>query len=62
MTAHLEMATTGIALITLDNPPVNDLDLTRRAALAECFATVRHDARIRGAVLRETGRNILSRQ
>ncbi len=56
MTAHLEMATTGIALITLDNPPVNGLNLATRTALAECFAAVRHDARIRGAILRGAGR------
>lgn len=56
MTAHLEIVTTGVALITLDNPPVNGLNLTTRTALAEAFAAVRHDARIKGAILRGAGR------
>jgi enoyl-CoA hydratase len=56
MTAHLEMPTTGVALITLDNPPVNGLNLTTRTALAEAFAAVRQDARIKGAILRGAGR------
>lgn len=56
MTAHFEMASTGVALITLDNPPVNGLNLNTRTALAEAFAAVRHDARIKGAILRGAGR------
>jgi enoyl-CoA hydratase len=56
MTAHLEMATPGVALITLDNPPVNGLNLATRTALAEAFAAVCHDKRIKGAILRGAGR------
>jgi len=56
MTAHLEMATTGIAVVTLDNPPVNGLNLATRAALAGAFARIRSDAHIEGAILRGDGR------
>jgi enoyl-CoA hydratase len=56
MTAHLEMATTGVALLTLDNPPVNGLNLATRTALAEAIDCVRDDGRIKGAILRGAGR------
>jgi enoyl-CoA hydratase len=56
MTAHLEIAAGGIAVITLDTPPVNGLDLATRTALAHAFARVRDDGHIHGAVLRGAGR------
>ena len=56
MTVHLEIAPRGIAVITLDNPPVNGLDLATRTGLAQSFARVRTEATIVGAVLRGAGR------
>jgi len=56
MTALLEIESTGIALVTLDNPPVNGLGLASRTALAEAFARIHRDAYIKGAILRGAGR------
>jgi enoyl-CoA hydratase len=45
-----------VAIILLDNPPVNGLGLTVRRGLVEAFELARSDARVRAIVLAGTGR------
>jgi enoyl-CoA hydratase len=45
-----------IAIVTIDNPPVNSLSHAVRSALVEAFVEARHKPSIRAIVLRGAGR------
>lgn len=50
----------GIALITVNNPPVNALSRAVRAGLAEALQAVRSDAAVRAAVILCSGRTFIA--
>lgn len=56
MSVRLEIAEDGIAVVTIDHPPVNGLSRVVRRGLVEAFERVRCDAGIRAAVLTGSGR------
>lgn len=50
----------GIAIVTIDNPPVNAMSLHLREALAGALAALRDDASVDGIVLACAGRTFVS--
>ena len=55
MTAHYQ-AHGDVAVITLDNPPVNGLGLSTRQAIAHCMEQATHDSAIRAIVITGAGK------
>lgn len=55
MTAHYQ-AHGDVAVITLDNPPVNGLGLSTRQAIAHCMDQATHDSAIRAIVITGAGK------
>lgn len=50
----------GIALLTIDNPPVNALSHALRKAISACLATVRDESDVTGLVLACAGRTFVA--
>ena len=50
----------GIAVITVDNPPVNALKHAVRAGIRDCFAAARDDAAVDAIVLTGAGRTFMA--
>src|SRR2546423_15177141 len=50
----------NVAIITVDNPPVNALRHGVRAGLAECFTQARDDASVEAIVLTGAGRTFVA--
>ena len=49
-----------IAVITIDNPPVNALSLTMRAALSECLARANADPGVKAILIRCAGKTFVA--
>ena len=56
MTIHEEINADGIAVVTMDNPPVNALNIADTYRLAEIFHSYKANTDVRVAVLTATGR------
>ena len=56
MAIHTEIDEQGIAVVTMDNPPVNALNIADTYRLAEIFRSFKHDSNVRTAILTAVGR------
>lgn len=56
MAIHTEIDEQGIAVVTMDNPPVNALNIADTYRLAEVFRGYKHDSDVRVAILTAVGR------
>ncbi|MCY4036099.1 MAG: enoyl-CoA hydratase-related protein, partial [bacterium] len=56
MAIHTEIDEQGIAVVTMDNPPVNALNIADTYRLAEIFRGYKRDADVRVAILTAAGR------
>ena len=58
MAIHTEIDEQGIAVVTMDNPPVNALNIADTYRLAEIFRGYKHDSDVRVAILTSVGPGI----
>jgi 3-hydroxyacyl-CoA dehydrogenase len=59
-TVRTETGADGIAVVTIDNPPVNAASQAVRTGLADAFATLAGDPAVRGVILCAAGRTFVA--
>ena len=50
----------GIAIVTVDNPPVNAIDQNIRAGLKNAFESINADSNLKAVILRCAGRTFMA--